>query len=817
MDNEALPIGLRSGRLPASTAMPEELLPDTATGQDRRVPLAASPERLLGALAESLRLLAVLPDRGVLVHTCLATLGEAFGATRLMLVVELRDARARASHYQVLHEWVRPGRGTWQSRGLATLPADQAVLFASVCRTGIGFQGGVDDVPSPQREILQVLGTRSLACAPFAAGDQHAGLLCVEDERAGRSWTRAEINTLTIAARNVGALRLRNSVDQHLLAERQRAVELARANQAMQRSLERVVEDLRVESLTAAFLEEVVQLLGARGGAVILIESGAQSRCIPAAVHQEGRLLRVDEIASHTFFGRFEQLTAGDPLGVFAALSAGGAPSIAVDALRLGLPEAHAYHHALGHRQLWHLPLRLGGELLGVATLAMAQDRPPGDLMRDVATALAQQFALALELTRKAEQAQHAAISREQERSVQSRAAELARANRILRDAAASVAAATDLRSIATIFMREALRASDASAAALFLERGGGFEMVMVAQDGVFQEGLTLENNPCTAEIYAASRDADNPRFARLRAGQAEWRFVDRPERANWEPGELQYHLEAGHRAVWDIPFAADGKLVGFLCLAFRGMTTPVAIVTETVGALANQISVGLEMTAIAARLRDSEVREAVSNERSRLARDIHDSLAQSFSSIAMQTEALLAGVGQDDRLRRTLERIADTARLGIGEARATALALRPLDNRVGALDEALEGLARRCTVQGGMACGFRVEGEPTLLALDVQEALLRIAQESISNALRHSGGTQVDVTVRYAGDHIVLGVSDDGQGLCVDGQVVCGMGLRGMRQRTQELGGHFEARRALPHGTLIEVRLPAAVPKRPG
>jgi signal transduction histidine kinase len=135
----------------------------------------------------------------------------------------------------------------------------------------------------------------------------------------------------------------------------------------------------------------------------------------------------------------------------------------------------------------------------------------------------------------------------------------------------------------------------------------------------------------------------------------------------------------------------------------------------------------------------------------------------------------------------------------------------------VGALDEALEGLARRCTVQGGMACDFHVEGEPTLLALDVQEALLRIAQEAISNALRHSGGTRVDVTVRYAGEQIALSVGDDGGGLCVDGQVVCGMGLRGMRQRTQELGGRFEARRAAPQGTLIEVLLPAVVPKRAG
>ncbi|MDE3011097.1 MAG: sensor histidine kinase [Pseudomonadota bacterium] len=790
--------------------MPENLQSATSSAhdRDRRASPAADPEGLLAALAQAMHLHAVMPDRGVLLPASLSTLGEALGATRLVLVVELRDARSRASHYQILHEWVRPGRASWLARGLGTLPADRAVLFASVCRTGIGFQGGLDDVPSPQREMLQLLGTASLACAPFSAGEPMSGLLCVEDERAGRAWTRAELDTLAIAARNLGALRLRQGVDERLMAERERAVQLARANQTLQRSLERVAEDVRVESLITAFLVEVVQLLEARGGSVVLADAGAGAAFRPAAVYQGGRLLEGAEIAAHPFFGRFAECTARDPLGLRSAMALGDAPSIAVEALRVAIPEAYAYHRSQGHRQLLHLPLRFGGRLLGVTCLAKAQERMPGDVQRDVAAALAQQFSLALELTRKAELAQHAAVSREQERSEQSRAAELARANRILRDTAASVAAATDLRSIATIFMREALRASDASAAALFLERSGGFEMVMVAEDGVFQDGMTLENNPCTAEIYAASRDPANRRYARLRAGQADWRFMASPD-DDWEEGELQYHREAGHQAVWDVPFAADGKVIGFLCLCFRGMATPVAIVTETVGALANQISVGLEMTAIAARLRDSEVREAVSNERSRMARDIHDSLAQSFSSIAMQTEALLAGVGEGDRVRRTLERIADTARLGIGEARATALALRPLENRIAALDEALEGLARRCTVQGGMACDFRTDGKPRLLGLEVQEALLRIAQEAISNALRHSGGTRVDVTVSYAEDCIALSIRDDGSGLCINFAQASGMGMRGMRQRTQELGGRFEAVRGQPKGTRIEVVLP--------
>lgn len=782
--------------------------PDAA--RERRRARAPGADDLLEALGDLTRQPLDPLEADTAFPALLARLGEAFAATRLSVVLELHDARARASHYQCRYTWVRPGRSTWQARGLSVMPAEQAVLFASVCRTGIGFQGSVAEVPSPQREVLSLLGTASLACAPFAAGQPRSGLLCLEDERQTRSWTRAEIHALGLAARHLGAALGQPDAGQSLLAERERAFELARANEALQRSVARVAEDLRVESLTGAFLAELVALLGAQDGTLMLRQDPDRDIFVPVAVHEGGRLLDPAAISSHPVFGRFTDLTAGDPLGVLAALSVGDAPSFDVNALRFSFPEAYAHKQALGHRRIWMLPLRLGGALLGFAGLALREERQPGPVLRDVATALAQQFALALELTRKAEQAQHAAVSREQQRSAQSRGAELARANRTLREAAARIAAATDLRSIATIFMREAVRASDASAAALFLERAGGFELAMLAHEGNFLDSQEVEAMPCTAAVFEASRNPDSSYFRSVRAGQAEWRFVDGPA-AEWVPEALAYHIARGHQAVWDIPFSAEGKVIGYLGLAFRRIDSPIAIVTETVTALTHQISVGLELTALAARLRDSEVREAVSNERSRMARDIHDSLAQSFSSIAMQTEALLASVPAEAPWRRTLERIADTARLGIGEARATALALRPLDNRVGALDEALEALAHRCTVQGGMACRFQREGEPALLPLDVQEALLRIAQEAISNALRHSGGQRVDVVVAYADSEIRLAVQDDGRGLCADGQAVCGMGLRGMRQRTQELGGRFEARRARAQGTRIEVVLPLA------
>jgi signal transduction histidine kinase len=395
------------------------------------------------------------------------------------------------------------------------------------------------------------------------------------------------------------------------------------------------------------------------------------------------------------------------------------------------------------------------------------------------------------------------------------RAATLEMANDLLREGVAALATDRRLPTLVDSIMAAAERQTGACSSALFVHKPEVDQLRLVAVR------LSGEYAGC---IHAA-RLAGIPEFVAA-AQHRSWQYLLRYRTTLIRPVEpdgcampetLEMHRRLGHRTLAWVPVRAGDALLGFIGLAWREEGyRPRAEQAALVLTLAQQMALTMELMQLgedarrAAVQREQELAErARADERSRMARDIHDSLAQSFTSIAMQTETLLAQIGMGDRHRRTLERIAETARHGIAEARATALALLPLENRVAALDDMLEGLARRCTIQDGMACAFESQGAPELLPLSVQEAILRIAQEAINNALRHSGGTRVDICLEYLPLAVRLRVRDDGQGIGSQETRPGGMGLKGMRLRAEQLGGSFHRAAALPTGTEIEVILP--------
>jgi signal transduction histidine kinase len=317
-----------------------------------------------------------------------------------------------------------------------------------------------------------------------------------------------------------------------------------------------------------------------------------------------------------------------------------------------------------------------------------------------------------------------------------------------------------------------------------------------------------LEQLDCTPAVWKASLDGSDQHFNQLRNGVSVWRFVADSE-AVWVPEALSYHHAHRHNTVWDVPFKVEGRVAGYIALAFRTLEKPREVAAETVGALSQQVALAMELNALSGRLREAEVREAVLGERSRLARDIHDSLAQCFSSISMQTDVLLSRDGQSDWVLNTLRRIADTARFGLAEARTTALALLPLENRVRALDEALEGLCERASVRGALVCTFSSEGPPRILPFEVQDTVLRVCQEAMSNALRHSGANNLWVRLEYTLGEVLFQARDDGAGFGNERASAFGMGIRGMRERTEQLRGSFDVQTVPGAGTTISIAIP--------
>ena len=199
--------------------------------------------------------------------------------------------------------------------------------------------------------------------------------------------------------------------------------------------------------------------------------------------------------------------------------------------------------------------------------------------------------------------------------------------------------------------------------------------------------------------------------------------------------------------------------------------------------------------------------------ERQRLARDIHDTLAQGFVSIVLQLQAAEAELPEDAaEAREHLERTRRTARDNLAEARRLVWDLRPEALAAAPLGEALGRLAGRVAEETGMAATATVTGTPRPLSADAEVTLLRVTQEALANVTRHANAGRVAVTLSYMDSEAALDVRDDGTGFApaADGHGPDGgLGLRGMRERVEALGGRLAVESAPGAGTTIAVTVP--------
>ncbi|RSS55664.1 sensor histidine kinase [Streptomyces sp. WAC01280] len=212
------------------------------------------------------------------------------------------------------------------------------------------------------------------------------------------------------------------------------------------------------------------------------------------------------------------------------------------------------------------------------------------------------------------------------------------------------------------------------------------------------------------------------------------------------------------------------------------------------------------------------QAREAgVADERRRLAAEIHDTIAQGLTGVVTQLQAASAAPDAE-RAEAHLRRAADLARHSLGEARRSVRNLGPVALEHDSLPEALRKTVADWADRTGVDTRFTVTGAEEPLHDEVAATLLRIAQEALSNAARHSGAGRAGVTLSYMGDEITLDVRDDGRGFdplalpdrSGDGG---GFGLGGMRARAARLAGSVVVETAPGEGTAISARVPLGAP----
>ena len=271
------------------------------------------------------------------------------------------------------------------------------------------------------------------------------------------------------------------------------------------------------------------------------------------------------------------------------------------------------------------------------------------------------------------------------------------------------------------------------------------------------------------------------------------------------EVGRLQCHAS--------VPLAIGDRRLGMLNVAsqdWRVLSDAELNLLTTAGAL-------VSLTVERSRLEAAGVRAVAAEERNRLARELHDTLAQGLAALTMQLEVAdaRASATEDAALAAAITRALTIARSTLNEARRSVLDLReaPLDGLT--LVEALRSFV--ADAASGTDPRVAVDiieagGDPPAdrrLSAAAERGLYRIAQQAVGNAVRHSGAHRVTIRVVYGAGDVLLRVEDDGAGFDPASVPPDRFGLVGMRERAKLLGGTLLVESTPGEGSAIEVRLP--------
>jgi signal transduction histidine kinase len=262
-------------------------------------------------------------------------------------------------------------------------------------------------------------------------------------------------------------------------------------------------------------------------------------------------------------------------------------------------------------------------------------------------------------------------------------------------------------------------------------------------------------------------------------------------------------------RTLMGVPLIVKGEVIGMLVLGHRQPDYYDQEMMNLAQAFANQAAVAI----VNAELYEQAGEAATLEERTRLARELHDSATQALYSATLFSEAgkELAESGDLESVKHYLSRVSEVVHQALKDMRLLVYQLRPpileKEGLVGALQGRLDAVERRAGMEARL---FSDQLPP--LPDDVSEGLYRIAQEALNNALKHADADVITVNICYDGASVTLEILDDGCGFDPQtAESIGGMGLMNMKARTAQLGGHLEIDSTSDNGSNVIVTIPIA------
>ena len=345
-----------------------------------------------------------------------------------------------------------------------------------------------------------------------------------------------------------------------------------------------------------------------------------------------------------------------------------------------------------------------------------------------------------------------------------------------------------------------------------FLEHGGGQDLVLPHVAGTVLESSRFD--AVTIVVPPAAGSGEPHVYGRPVQGlppPAELALAfEGDEARTYAPSALPASLEGAYTdCEWTavVPLRSADATEGWLIAGTR--TRPSSILHEVrlLDTIAGQIALGLRNIRLATRIAEL----AAEGERTRIAREIHDGIAQMIFMLSISLETAMDRAGGDaEEQRERLRDLTVLAKNALGEVRQYIFDLRPLLSGEEGLVGAVQGQVKEFQAVSELPVELTVTGEPLRLPVATSAALYRIVQEGLSNIFRHAQSSHITIALAFAPAQVALSIADDGVGMGTagaDGRKRHGIG--NLRRRVEDLGGEVEITSAPGAGTRIDVKVP--------
>ncbi|GAB4145824.1 MAG: hypothetical protein Fur0046_23540 [Cyanobacteria bacterium J069] len=756
-------------------------------------------DRLLEVTAKAANVLLTLDNFDEAVNMALQVLGEGIDCDFVIVLENVFESATPLPNFcDFIYEWtisdVLPISVTFGSK---RVPAELLGLdfLEQYFLEGKGFGGLLEEWSDPMRSVLASINIQSAYAVPIHVKGQWWGILCLDYCRAPVQISAAEISVLMTIADCIGSAiqRDRTRKEREQITQ-QRATELEAYNQLLLRR-DQLLE-VTAKAANVLLTQDSIEVAMDTALTILIEGTGCDRLEVLENVYESSSSMPVRYLDAI--------LKCRNPKFEIIRDSIGPAEAAELsDAFRKYFLEMDGFGGLL---EEWDEPLRSWLANIQVQSTYAVPIRANGYwwgiLCFDYCRAPIQFNPAEVAVLKTMADCIGSAIQRDRTQKLilqaeQNRAVELAKANDAMRRSIDWLARDPDMNAFLGHLLQELAMQFDTQNAQIVLYNP--HDQTLQTLVSLIDDEISL-SPPYTTKATAQTWLG----WEILLRSSKPIPFNTDTEPHLFLPGCLEFYRQQNKQGIVCTLLKQDEQPLGFIEFAYHNRETFSESELELVQSLAQQATLAIQLT----RLAEEAQQLALLQERTRMAREIHDTLAQAFGGILMQLQAATHfATTQAEKAQNHLLTAQALAREGLAEARRSVWTLYLETAEYEDLAKAIAKFIAQASSGQSISINLAIDGTPYRLHPDLGLNLLRIAQESITNALRHANAQTIQVNLRYHSQTLQLSIRDDGCGFEPQSPTR-GFGLLGMQQRATRIGATWHLVSQAGHGTTVTVSI---------